>query len=152
VRALRYSEAKAGRVFVIRLEDGDVIHESLERFARDNGVRRAQIIALGALDEGSSLVVGPEDGKASPVIPMKVMLDRPREITGVGTIFPDEKGDPVLHMHIATGRKETTITGCVRAGVVVWKVVEVIITEILDNGSVRRMDQRSGFELLEPEP
>jgi predicted DNA-binding protein with PD1-like motif len=149
---MRYSEAKAGRVFVIRLEDGDVIHESLERFARENRVRRAQVIALGALDEGSRLVVGPKDGKALPVIPMKVELDQPREITGVGTIFPDERGDPVLHMHIATGRNETTITGCVRVGVVVWKVVEVILTEILDNGSVRTLDQETGFELLEPGP
>jgi predicted DNA-binding protein with PD1-like motif len=149
---MRYSEARAGRVFVIRLEDGDVIHESLERFARDNGVRRAQVIALGALDEGSSLVVGPKDGKALPVVPMKELLDQPREITGVGTIFPDERGDPVLHMHIATGRERSTVTGCVRAGVRVWKVVEVILTEILDNGSIRLMDPKTGFELLEPVP
>jgi len=149
---MRYSEAKAGRVFVVRLEDGDIIHESLERFAKDNAIIRAQVIALGALDEGSKLVVGPEDGRASPVVPMKLCLDQPREITGVGTIFPDERGEPILHMHIATGRGDGTVTGCVRAGVLVWKVVEVVVTEILENDSTRIMDPMTGFELLDPTP
>jgi predicted DNA-binding protein with PD1-like motif len=149
---MRYSEAKAGRVFVVRLEDGDIIHESLERFAKENDVRRAQVIALGALDVGSQLVVGPQDGRASPVVPMRSYLDQPREIAGVGTIFPDGRGEPVLHMHIATGRGESTVTGCVRAGVLVWNVVEVIVTEILENGSIRTMDQKTGFEMLDPRP
>jgi len=149
---MRYSEAKAGRVFVVRLEDGDIIHESLERFAKENEIRRAQVIALGALDAGSQLVVGPKDGRASPVVPMRLCLDQPREITGVGTIFPNERGEPSLHMHIATGRGEGTVTGCVRAGVVVWNVVEVVVTEILENGSVRTMDPRTGFEMLDPAP
>ncbi len=137
---------------MVRLEDGDVIHESLERFAKENSIRRAQVIALGALDEGSKLVVGPVDGRASPVVPMKLFVDQPREITGVGTIFPDERGEPILHMHIATGRGDGTVTGCVRAGVVVWKVVEVVVTEILDNGSIRMMDPKTGFEMLDPTP
>jgi predicted DNA-binding protein with PD1-like motif len=149
---MRYSEAKAGRVFVVRLEDGDIIHESLERFAKDNAVRRAKVIALGALDEGSRLVVGPKEGRSSPIEPMKLCLDQPREITGVGTIFPDERGKPILHMHIATGRGEGTVTGCVRAGVVVWNVVELIVTEILENGSIRMMDPKTGFEMLDPAP
>lgn len=29
---MKYSEAKQGRIFVIRLEDGDIVHEELERF------------------------------------------------------------------------------------------------------------------------
>jgi hypothetical protein len=74
---MRYSEAKAGRVFVVRLEDGDIIHESLERFAKEKGIHRAQVIALGALDEGSKLVVGPQEGRASPVVPC--ICTSPRE-------------------------------------------------------------------------
>ncbi len=31
---MKYSEAKQGRVFVIRLEDGDIVHEELEMFAK----------------------------------------------------------------------------------------------------------------------
>ncbi|NIT59971.1 MAG: DUF296 domain-containing protein, partial [Aliifodinibius sp.] len=31
---MKYSEAKQGRIFVIRLEDGDIVHDEIERFAR----------------------------------------------------------------------------------------------------------------------
>lgn len=122
----------------------------LERFAKDNNIMRASVLALGALDEGSALVVGPVDGDASPVVPMRISLNEPREIAGVGTIFPDENGRPVLHMHIASGRGDTTVTGCVRAGVRTWKVIEAVVTEIVENEAVRRFDKGSGFELLEP--
>lgn len=44
---MRYSEAKQGRVFVIRLEDGDVLHESIEAFAREHEIQAAGLIALG---------------------------------------------------------------------------------------------------------
>ncbi len=30
---MKYSQARLGRIFVIRLEDGDIIHEELEKFA-----------------------------------------------------------------------------------------------------------------------
>jgi predicted DNA-binding protein with PD1-like motif len=30
---MKYSQAEHGRIFVIRLEDGDVIHETIENFA-----------------------------------------------------------------------------------------------------------------------
>jgi predicted DNA-binding protein with PD1-like motif len=32
---MKYSEAKPGRIFVLRLEDGDILHESVETFARE---------------------------------------------------------------------------------------------------------------------
>jgi predicted DNA-binding protein with PD1-like motif len=35
---------------------------------------------------------------------------------------------------------------------VVWKVVEVVVTEILENDSTRIMDPMTGFELLDPTP
>ena len=43
-------------------------------------------------DQYSALVVGPEDGSASPVTPMQRLLDNVHEIAGVGTLFPDEEG------------------------------------------------------------
>ena len=43
---MKYSEAKAGRVFVIRLEDGEILHESLERFGREQNVHAASVLVL----------------------------------------------------------------------------------------------------------
>jgi len=147
---MKYSEAKQGRIFVIRLEDGDIIHQEIEKFAREKSIKAGALIILGGADEGSKLVVGPEHGRKEPIVPMEYILDNVNEIAGTGTIFPDEKGKPVLHMHIACGRKTSTITGCVRRGVKAWHVLEVILFELIDTTAVRVLDSVTGFELLRP--
>ena len=145
-----YEEARHGRVFILRLEHGEVLHEVVERFAADRSIRAAVVFALGGADAGSRLVVGPEDGDARPVTPMARVLDAPHEIAGVGTLFPDEAGQPMLHLHLAAGRESSTTTGCVRQGVRTWQVGEVVVLELLDTGSVRRLDPALGFKLLRP--
>jgi len=147
---MKYSEAKQGRTFVIRLEDGDIIHEAIEEFARVHAINAAAVIAIGGADEGSKLVVGPEQGRSKSITPMEHILDDVHEIAGVGTIFPDKDHKPVLHMHIACGREESTITGCVRRGVKVWHLLEIILFELVDSSACRRFDEQLGFELLEP--
>jgi predicted DNA-binding protein with PD1-like motif len=147
---MKFSQAKLGRVFVIRLEDGDILHECVEAFAREQNIQAATLIALGGADVGSKLVVGPQEPRAVPIVPLDMVLDNVNEIAGVGTIFPDAKGEPILHMHIAGGRKEGTIAGCVRRGVKIWHVGEVILWELVDTTGCRLKDPASGFELLQP--
>ena len=147
---MKFCEARQGRVFVIRLEDGEILHEQVERFAREHGIHAATVIAVGGADCGSKLVVGPERGRASPVIPIEHTLSSVHEIVGVGTLFPDESGGPALHMHAACGRADSAVTGCVRRGIRTWHVIEVIITELLDCRAARRPDSGTGFHLLEP--
>jgi predicted DNA-binding protein with PD1-like motif len=147
---MKYSEAKQGRIFVIRLEDGEILHETIERFAVDRGIQSAFMIILGGADQQSRLVVGPEDGRVSPVNPMTYALTDVHEIAGSGTIFPDEDGKPMLHMHVAAGRRDSTITGCVRTGVKTWQVAEVIMVELLETSAVRKLEPALGFKLLHP--
>jgi len=147
---MKYSKANMGRIFVIRLEDGDVLHEEIEKFASVNEVKAAALIVVGGADKGSLLVVGPEEGRAHPVSPMEHILENVHEIAGTGTLFPDEKGDPVLHMHIACGRKSSTVTGCVRKGVKVWHIMEIILIELCDSTALRAFNADTGFKLLEP--
>jgi len=147
---MKYSEAKMGRVFVVRLEQDEILHEVIEKFAWDKKIVAGACIALGAADRGSRFVVGPEDGNARPVVPMEYLLRDAHEISGTGTIFPDEEGRPMLHMHLATGRQDSTITGCVRKGVKVWQVIEVIIFELLDTEALRKKSEPVGFFVLEP--
>jgi predicted DNA-binding protein with PD1-like motif len=147
---MNYSEAKQGRIFIIRLEDGEIFHEQIERFATEQGIERAFLNVVGGADRGSRLVVGPEESRSSPINPMVHELYDAHEVVGTGTIFPDDTGKPVLHLHMACGREENTVTGCVRSGVKVWHVMEVILVELL-NGTARRMpDRMTGFKLLVP--
>lgn len=147
---MKYSEAKQGRIFVIRLEDGEILHEEIERFSSEQGIRSALLIVVGGADKESALVVGPEESRATPVVPMEHRLNDVHEIVGTGTVFPNEAGQPILHMHVSCGRKSSSITGCVRAGVRVWNVMEVILIELLDSTGIRRYDPGTGFDLLNP--
>lgn len=147
---MKYSQASLGRVFVIRLEDGDVVHECIEQFASENKIYAAAIIMLGGADSGSRLVTGPEQGRAEKIVPMIRMLENVHEAAGVGTVFPDESGSPVLHMHMACGRQGDSVTGCVRAGVRVWQVMEAVVVELSGTDARRIHDRQTGFALLEP--
>jgi predicted DNA-binding protein with PD1-like motif len=147
---VKYSQAQPGRIFVIRLEDGEILHEVLEKFAADRGVERAYLIAVGGAGTGSALVVGPEDPEARPVPPLTRILDGVHEIAGVGTLFPGADGRPLLHIHLACGREGKTVTGCGRTGVKVWQVAEVIMVELTGTDARRKLDPGTGFELLQP--
>ena len=147
---MKYSEGKTGRVFVIKLEDGDRLPVIIENFAAEHNIWRAACMMVGGIDDGGTIVVGPEDGNHRPPIPIHFRLSGAHEVAAVGTLFPNEEGRPILHMHAALGREGRTHTGCIRPGVEAWLVTEVIILEIVENNACRRRDEQSGFELLEP--
>jgi predicted DNA-binding protein with PD1-like motif len=138
-----------GRVFVLRLRAGEVLHEAIESFALDRNIRSATVIAVGGAEDGSRIVMGPRDGHAECIEPIVFTLQGQHEMSGVGTIFPETGGAPILHMHASFGRDGRSVTGCVRAGVVIWLVMEVVLQELLGEGAVRAMDPDSGFALLE---
>jgi predicted DNA-binding protein with PD1-like motif len=51
---------------------------------------------------------------------------------------------------MACGRKSSTVTGCIRTGVKVWHVMEVILFELIDTTGRRLVDLETGFKLLIP--
>ena len=146
---MQYSEGSVGRVFAIRLEHGEPMPETLERFAADRDVASGLAIMLGGADEGSQFVVGPEDTDTLPAVPMVNVLSGVHEVAAVGTLFPDEEGRPVLHMHAAFGRGDNTKTGCIRAGIVTWHVLEVVLVEVTGLDASRQPDAATGFHLLQ---
>ncbi len=104
--------------------------------------------AVGGADDGSKLVFGPAEDRAQPVVPIQTSLNHAHEVAGVGTLFPGPDGKPSIHMHMACGRERQTVTGCVRAGVRTWHVMEVIITELPDCTARRVVKSETGFALL----
>ena len=148
---MRHSECSAGRIFILRLEGGEILHETVESFVSDHDIRSATVIAVGGADKGSRLVVGPKVPLSSPIVPLAHELDAPHEFTGTGTIFPGPDGRPAMHMHCSCGREGKAVTGCARAGVKVWLVMEVVITELVGCKAKRLRDEASGFDLLVPD-
>jgi len=145
---MQYSEGRLGRVFVLRLEEGDRLNDSIEHFAREQKISHGLAFFLGGSGDGSQVVVGPEPNREA-IIPMIYALQGAQEMLALGTLIPNEAGEPVLHMHAATGREGRATVGCTRAGVEVWLVGEVVVLEILGTGTAqRRKDPDTGFQLL----
>jgi predicted DNA-binding protein with PD1-like motif len=146
---MKYSEASIGRVFILKLEEGDIIPEVIESFARSQGIKSAVVHFLGGADRDSKVVVGPEDSKSQKIRPMVVNLSGTSESVGMGTIFVNEEGIPKLHMHAAFGRSRDTVTGCTREGVKIWFIAEAVILELTKTSAQRRIDSATGFEVLD---
>ncbi|MDR3074591.1 MAG: DNA-binding protein [Candidatus Methanoplasma sp.] len=145
---MRSLEMSTGRTFVLRLETGEVLHEVLEKFSKDNGIENAAVTAVGGIGKGSRMTVGPKIPYDEKITPIIHTLDAPHELTASGTIFKDEDGDPIMHMHGSAGRDGKAVTGCLRAGVTAWLVLEVVIIELAGEGAVRK-DHDSGMKILE---
>ena len=144
---MKATEGRIGRVFILRLEDGDVIPGCIEQFAAENGIITGQVVLVGGIG-GGEVVVGPRQSDAMPPEPMLLPLDGAHEVAGVGVIAPDAEGKPGLHIHAALGRSGKTTTGCLRPGIQTWLVAEAVISEILDADAVRLPDEESGMALL----
>jgi predicted DNA-binding protein with PD1-like motif len=145
---MKASEGEIGRVFVVRLEDGDVLPDCLEKFAAENSIKCGHVVLIGGIG-GGQVVAGPRQTDEMPPDPVYIPIDGAHEVVGVGIIAPDKEGQPVLHIHASLGRGHNVITGCLRPGVTTWLVAEAIIYEITGTTAQRLPDEPSGFDLLE---
>src|SRR4030043_1712677 len=68
---MKASEGQLGRVFVIRLEDGDAIPACIESFAEEKKISVGQVILIGGIGDGQ-VVVGPRHSDEMPPEPMLV--------------------------------------------------------------------------------
>ncbi len=145
---MKASEGSIGRVFVVRLEDGDVVPDCLERFAAEKAIKAGHVILIGGIG-GGEVVAGPRRSDEMPPDPIFLPVDGAHEVVGAGIIAPDKDGKPVLHIHASLGRAGKTLTGCLRPGVSTWLVGEAIIYEITGTTAQRLPDEESGFDLME---
>ncbi len=144
---MKSCEGKIGRVFIIRLEHGDIVPDCIEEFAVEKGVSVGHAVLIGGIGSGE-VVVGPRSSDEIPPDPMLLPVDGAHEVLGTGVLAPGENGKPVLHIHAALGRSGSTMSGCLRPGVTTWLVGEVIFYEILNTNATRILDEVSGFALL----
>jgi predicted DNA-binding protein with PD1-like motif len=145
---MKASEGKLGRVFVLRLEDGDVVPDCIEDFAAANSITHGHVILVGGIG-GGQIVVGPKESGTSRPDPVYLPVEGAHEVVGAGIIAPDKDGKPVLHIHASLGRGPRALTGCLRPGVTTWLVGEAIIYEITGASAHRLPDEDSGFDLME---
>jgi len=136
---MQYSEGQLGRVFVVRIDDGEDMLLSLRQFIIDKSVNAGSILFLGALMNGR-MVTGPEEPVIPPV-PHFVMFEGGWEVFGVGTIYPGENG-PHIHYHASVGRSGHALTGCLREKAITYLVVEAIVLEFTGLSARRVFDEK----------
>lgn len=144
---MEYEIGKAGRIVVMRLQDGDPIYASIEGAAQKERIASAAVWLVGGI-KNAGVVVGPKDKDAVPLQVMEERFSDAREIVGVGTLFTNSKGEPKLHMHAAIGKGSKVIAGCPRKGADCWLVDEVVILEIDGVSARRAVEAKCGMELL----
>jgi predicted DNA-binding protein with PD1-like motif len=141
---MQYTEGQLGRIFMVRIDDGEDMLESLHRFIRDKGVHAGSIIFLGALMNGR-MVTGPEE-PVIPAVPHFVLFEGGWEIFGVGTIYTGE-GGPHIHYHASVGRSGHALTGCLREEAVTYLIVEAVVMEFTGLTARREFDKKTQLHL-----
>jgi hypothetical protein len=82
---MQFTEGRMGRVFVLRLEDGERLNDTLEAFARQQGMAHGLAFYLGGSAAGSQVVVGPEAGRLDAIVPLIHKLSGSQEVMPPGT-------------------------------------------------------------------
>lgn len=141
---MQYTEGQIGRVFVVRIDDGEDMLLSLRQFILDKNIHTGSIHFLGALMNGR-MVTGPEEPVIPPV-PHFVMFEGGWEIFGIGTIYPGE-GGPHIHYHASVGRSGHALTGCLREKAITYLIVEAVIMEFTGLSARREFDEKMQLHL-----
>jgi predicted DNA-binding protein with PD1-like motif len=141
---MQYAQGQVGRVFVVRIDDGEDLLESIQRFITDKGIQSGSITFLGALMNGR-MVTGPEEPVIPPV-PHFILFEGGWEVFGVGTIYPGE-GGPHIHYHASIGRAGHALTGCLRQKATTFLIVEAVIIEFTGLQARREFDDRTQTSL-----
>ena len=141
---MQYTEGQLGRIFVVRIDDGEDMLLSLRQFIIDKNIQAGSIHFLGALMNGR-MVTGPEEPVIPPV-PHFVMFEGGWEIFGVGTIYPGEDG-PHIHYHASVGRSGHALTGCLREKAITYLIVEAVIMEFTGLSARREFDEKMQLHL-----
>jgi predicted DNA-binding protein with PD1-like motif len=142
---MQYSEGSLGRVFVLRMDHGEDLIESLQKFLKEKKIESCTAFFMGALRDGRA-VTGPK----LPVVPPTPNFEAYEsawEVFGMATIYPSIEG-PKLHIHSALGRGRESILGCIRDKAEIYLIVEAVLFEICGLNAERIWDEKMQLYLL----
>jgi hypothetical protein len=135
-----------GKIWVLVLSPGEEAKETITQFAKQEKIRAASFVALGAF---SRAVVGYFDWEKKKYLPIPVN-SQVEVITLVGDIAEDEKGAPSLHAHTVLGLPDGSTRGGHLIEGHVRPTLEVTLTETPAH-LVRKKKPELGLALIEIE-
>ena len=142
---MEYTVGKTGRIIAARLFEGEDLYESIQQIANTEDIKSAAVLITGGFRE-ANVVVGPKAEHPKIVGNFRDFVG-PGEVLGVGTIYCDSEG-PKLHIHTAIGKGGEVMVGCPRGGAKIFLILEVTIIEIEGIKAGRKLDEKTGLNLL----
>jgi predicted DNA-binding protein with PD1-like motif len=135
-------DANGLKTFALVFDKNDQVKKSLLRFATENGLRGAQVTAIGAFSE-VTLGFFDRKKKSYQEIPVKEQV----EVLSFAGNIADKDGEPMLHAHAVVGKRDGTAHGGHFLNGQVWPTLEMIVTEAPVH--LRRLkDDETGLPLI----
>lgn len=132
------------KTFVLVLDPGDEILDSLSSFAREQQLQAAHFTAIGAL---SKAVIGFFDSQIRDY--QKIRIDEQVEVLSMlGDITSGPYNEPKIHTHIVLGKADGTAHGGHLLEGWVRPTLEIIIQESPAH-LIRKTDAATGLPLIQ---
>lgn len=142
---MQYSEGRIGRIFVLRMDHGEDMIDSLKMFLEEKEIESCTALFLGAMRDGRA-VTGPKRPEVPPS-PNFEAYESAWEVFGMATVYPSSQG-PGLHIHSGLGRGREALIGCIREKARVYLVVEMVLLEICSLDAERVWNEEMQLFLL----
>jgi uncharacterized protein len=148
---MRYSRHEER--YLIRLESGERVMETLVAFAREEGLLFAQVQAIGAVSEARLAYWNAQTREYE-----YTDVSEQTEIVGFSGNLAWREGEPFFHVHVMLGRQDLSVLGGHLVEATVNPTLEVILSGTLSGSvdkdesreaPVRRKDEQSGLFLLD---
>ncbi len=134
-----FSTRTSGRVFVLRLDQGDFLLESIKDFIQKEHIQDAYIAsAIGTLDCCVMHMV--MTTSYPPVEHFARWEDKPLELTSIDGLI----ADGVPHLHMVVSDHEKAYSGHLEEGCRILYLGEVVIVE-LDHADLKRVRNEKGI-------
>jgi predicted DNA-binding protein with PD1-like motif len=131
------------RTFAVIFDTSDDPLEGLARFAREHGVRGAQLTAIGAFQR---VTLGYFDWTRKDY--RRIAFDEQLEVLALTGNVAVKDGEPALHIHVVLGRGDGTAHGGHLLEASVRPTLEVVVVETPGHLQ-RRADRVTGLALID---
>mgnify|MGYP001154405092 CR=1 FL=1 len=138
-----FSTREIGRVFVLRLDQGDLVLDSIKELIAREGIKDAVVVsAIGTLDRCTLHMVMTTG--YPPVEHFEHWEDEPLELASIDGIIAD--GEP--HLHAVVSDSEKAYSGHLEEGCRVLYLAEIVIVEINSLNLTRVRNERNILKLI----
>lgn len=148
MRSRMLSDNHGTRTFVVALDTGDPMIESITRFAAEQGLAASEFTAIGALASARLAYFDPAR-RDYVQIPLEEQLEM-ASLNGRITRPEGREGDPHLHVHCVLSRRDGSPVAGHLIEAEVRPTAEVFITDSPAELH-RRIDPESGLAVIDPE-